>query len=305
MASRPVPTITCVGIAVQDLVFSIPRTLAGGAKNLATSLRTVGGGPAANAAVTIARLGGRARLIVKLGDDAVGDSIVDDLRRNGVEVSGVRRLRGVPSPLSSVAVDPGGERTIVNHTDRRLNDGAGAVTIDELDGTAAVLVDLRWPDGARSALAAAAALGIPSVVDFDLTGDDPPFDVVQVASHVVFSQPALMKLAATNDVDRALRSVAGSTPAFVAVTLGADGVRWVERDSIRSQPAFAVDVVDTLGAGDVFHGAFALAIASDRSIDDAMRFAAGASALTCTTPGGRAGIPDRAQLESFLESRTR
>ncbi len=303
MASAPRPVITCVGIAVADLVFSLEAPLVPGGKNLAAARRMVGGGPAANAAVTVALLGGVARLVTKLGDDATGDSILEELASFGVETTGTRRVPGVASPLSGVIVEPNGERTIVNHTDARLVDGNDTVTADELRGSAAVVVDVRWLAGAQAAIREAKTLGIPTVVDVDLTVGDVPADIVTAATHLVFARPALQRLAGTSDVDEALRTVARRTDAFVAVTLGGDGVRWVEDDSIGSLPAFDVDVVDTLGAGDVFHGAFALAIVDGRSITQAMRFASAASALKCRTAGGRAGIPRRTDLDQFLESR--
>ncbi len=303
MASTPLPVITCVGIAVADVVFTLDAPIAVHGKNLASASRTVGGGPAANAAVTIARLGGSARLIANLGDDAIGDTIVEELATLGVDTCLTRRVPGVASPLSGVIIEPDGERTIVNHTDPRLVGDTGTVSSDEVRGSSAVVVDLRWLGGAQAAVLAGKTLGIPTIVDVDLTVGEVPTDIVELATHLVFSQPALHRLAGTGDIDRALKTVADRTDAFVAVTLGGDGVRWVEGDAICSLRAFRVEVVDTLGAGDVFHGAFALGLVEGQSIEQAMRFASAASALKCSKPGGRAGIPLRSDLDLFLESR--
>lgn len=299
MTARP-PTVTCVGISVQDTVFSIDRALRPGAKNLASSLCVRGGGPAANAAVAVAALGGNARLVSNLGTDAIGDSIVEDLVRFGVDVAGVRRIDGVPSPQSSVAVDDKGERTILNRTDGRLIDSSRPVTTAEIDQSDAVVVDLRWPDGARSAIDAANALGVPSIVDFDLTTTETPADILGSASHVIFSRPALVTLTGTADIDRALGQVAATSDAFVAVTLGGRGVKWVEDDHTRLLPSLPVAVVDTLGAGDVFHGAFAFGIAVGQSPPDALRFGSAASAMKCSRPGGRDGFPSRADVDALV-----
>jgi sulfofructose kinase len=295
-----IPTVTCVGISVQDVVFRTEHPIEVGGKNLATSVSTHGGGPAANAAVTVASLGGRARLISKLGADTIGGSIVTDLARCGVDISLVRRLDGVSSPLSSVAVDSSGERTIVNHTDSHLIDSTHSVTIGDLEGSDSILVDLRWPDGARSAIAGASALAIPTIVDFDLTTTRNPVDIVASASHVVFSRSALVKLAGTADIDGALSDVATTTGAFVAVTLGGNGVKWIEHDHVRSLSAFPVKVVDTLGAGDVFHGAFAFGIASGRTAEEALRFASATAAIKCSRPSGRGAFPTGAEVEELL-----
>lgn len=298
--SGELPTVTCVGNAVRDVVFRTERPLDVGGKNLATSMSTHLGGPAANAAVTIASLGGLTRLISNLGADSHGDSVVATLESCGVDVSLVRRLDGVSTPLSSVVVDPSGERTIVNHTDTRLIDSTRSVTTDDLEGSDSVLVDLRWPDGARSAIAGANALAIPAVVDVDLTTAGNPVDIIGSASHVIFSRPALSKLAGTADIDDALRDVASTTGAFVAVTLGGDGTKWVEQGHVRSLRAFPVDVVDTLGAGDVFHGAFALGIAAGRPVEDALRFASATSAIKCSRPSGRDAFPTHAEVDELL-----
>jgi sulfofructose kinase len=300
MTARP-PTVTCVGISIQDTVFSVDRALQPGAKNLASSLCVRGGGPAANAAVAIAALGGNARLVSNLGADAIGEAIIEDLVRFGVDVAGVRQLDGVPSPQSSVAVDGTGERTILNHTDDRIIDSSRPVTTAEIDQSDAVVVDLRWPHGARSAIDAANALGVPSIVDFDLTTTETPADILESASHVIFSRPALVTLTGTANIDRALHQVAATSDAFVAVTLGGRGVKWVEDDAIHMLPSLPVAVVDTLGAGDVFHGAFAFGIAVGQSSPQALRFGSAASALKCSRPGGRDGFPSRTEVEALLE----
>ena len=90
------------------------------------------------------------------------------------------------------------------------------------------------------------------------------------------------------------------TDAFLAVTNGPGDVIWREGEDLRHSPAFAVEAVDTLGAGDVFHGAFALALVEGRSLPAAMRFGAAAAGLKCTRLGGSSGAPTRAEVEAFL-----
>jgi sulfofructose kinase len=99
--------------------------------------------------------------------------------------------------------------------------------------------------------------------------------------------------------------MAAVTDAWLAVTAGADGVYWLDGDVLRHDLAFDVRVVDTLGAGDVFHGALALSLGRGQSPDDAVRFASAAAALKCTRPGGRVGIPDADALTTFLSTQGR
>ena len=111
------PTVLCVGHAVQDFVFTVPSLPQRGEKYRATGFTSVGGGPAATAAVAIAKLGGRALLAARVGADAAADMIVAELRRYAVDCSHVRRFDGCASSTSAVIVDARGERMIVNHLD--------------------------------------------------------------------------------------------------------------------------------------------------------------------------------------------
>lgn len=299
-------TVTCLGSAVQDLLFDLDSSVDIGHKNFASSLHVGGGGPAANAAVTVATLGGSARLVARLGTDSVGDAIIAGLERCDVEISRVRRIPGTPSPVSTVIVDDRGERTIVNHTDPRLVGGPNTITRQDIINSQALLVDLRWPEGAFAAIRHANDLEIPSVVDFDLTTPDSRNDakarngIVGSATHLIFSQPALVRLTGTADTASALESMAETTEAFVGVTLGQDGFQWLDAGIVKAFAGFDVDAVNTLGAGDVFHGAFVLGLAEGRSVDDIIRWSSAAAALKCTRLGGIESFPTRDDVASFL-----
>jgi sulfofructose kinase len=123
---------------------------------------------------------------------------------------------------------------------------------------------------------------------------------VKTASHVIFSEPALLRFAQQSDIDRALRTVATATDAFVGVTLGGEGFRWMDHDVVRMFPGYDVEVVNTLGAGDIFHGAFALGVAEGRTIVDIVQWSSAAAALKCMGNGTRDDIPTRDAIETFL-----
>lgn len=290
-----------MGLAVQDLVFGLDSSVDLGQKNFATSLHVAGGGPAAGAAVAVAALGGSSRLVAQLGSDVVGDSIIADLEELDVDASRVRRVPGAHSPVSTVIVDDRGERTIVNHTDALLVGGSGAVTEQDIIGSQALLVDLRWPGGAVAAIHHANALGIPSVVDLDLTTAGDHSDIIASGTHLIFSQPGLLRLTGNTNIADALGSVANATDAFVGVTLGRHGFKWMEAEIIRAHPAYEVDTVNTLGAGDVFHGAFALGLAEGRSLVDTIRRSSAAAALKCTRRGATKGFPTSDDVASLMK----
>ena len=153
-----------------------------------------------------------------------------------------------------------------------------------------LLVDNRFPDFVLPICRAAAARGIPVVLDVDkATRPDDP--LLATASHLIFSSEALAATTGTADLGAALLAIAGGGRAFAAVTNGPGDVLWVEDGALRRLPVFVVEAVDTLGAGDSFHGGFALALAEGRDEVAAMRFGAAAAALKCTRFGGISGTP--------------
>jgi sulfofructose kinase len=296
-----VAIVLCVGHAVQDFVFSVAALPSRGEKYRAHAFDSVGGGPAATAAVAIAKLGGIARLAARLGDDAVADVVVAELERYGVDCALLRRHAGRTTSLSAVMLDPAGERMIVNYLDPELPRAADWVPDPAALGVGAVLGDVRWPEGSARALALAKAAGIPAVLDADRPV---PRDGVLLtsASHVAFSAEGLCEYAGDEDPVRALRTVGSKLDAWCCVTAGAEGVHVWSRGELTHHPSFRVPVVDTLGAGDVWHGAFALALAEGRDEVAAVRFAQAAAAIKVQRRGGRAGAPTRDEAERLLVS---
>jgi sulfofructose kinase len=297
------PRIICAGLAVMDQIFTVERLPDAPRKHFATSFHEIGGGPAANAAVAVARLGGEARLWSRVGDDLVGDRIVRELEQEGVTVAGIQRIPGARSGCSAILVDTGGERMIVNFRGDRMDPDPGWLPLSEIHGAGAVLGDLRWPEGSARALAEARRLGIPALLDADAAPKREGAEALAVADHILFSSQGLAEFTGLAGIEDALRLAASRTGAWVGVSAGQDGVYWMEGEQLRHQPSFAVDVVDTLGAGDVLHGAFALAIAGGDRVDRALRFACGAAAIKCTRPGGRTGAPSADEVATFLEER--
>ena len=286
-----------------DQIYRVQRLPEAPRKHFATDFREVGGGPAANAAVAIARLGGDARLWSRVGDDAVGDRIVRELEEEGVAVSGVRRVPGARSGCSAILVDARGERMIVNFRGDRMDPDPSWLPLSEIRGAGAVLGDLRWPEGSARALAEARRLGIPALLDADAAAAREGKEALAAANHILFSSQGLLEFTGRSEIEPALRLAASRTGAWVGVSAGQAGVHWLEGERLRQLPAFAVDVVDTLGAGDLLHGAFALSLARGNGVEEALRFASAAAAIKCTRPGGRAGAPNPDEVAKFLAER--
>jgi sugar/nucleoside kinase (ribokinase family) len=305
MASSPDPgkLIACAGMAVIDHVYRVDEFPRPGSKTRATDFMPILGGCAANAAVAIHRLGGRARVIAPLGGpagrDLTGDAILEQLTHEQVDVSDAVRVDGATSSLSSIFVDRGGERLIVNYRHPALDSARPPDPERAVAHADAVLVDNRFPEFVLPIARAAAVAGRIVVLD----GDKPTRltdELLVTATHIVFSADGLRATAGTENLADALRLVAKRTDAFVAVTDGPNDMLWLAEGSLHRLPAFRVTAVDTLAAGDVFHGAFALALAEGRDLREAMRFAAATAALKCTRFGGGSGAPDRDEVHKFL-----
>ncbi|WP_112323112.1 PfkB family carbohydrate kinase [Oceanibium sediminis] len=282
------------GSAVIDMVFDVPAFPDSAEKYQATDARIVGGGCAGNAAVAIARLGGQAVLAARAGQDLIGDMTRADLTREGVDAALWETSANGRSAFSSILVDPSGERQIVAFRGaglpRRL--GRPLVRAD------AVLTDTRWPEAAAQVLCHARELGVPGVLDGEAPVDP---ELLALATHVAFSAQGLRDFAGTDDKVAALKRVAPQTDAWVCVTDGPNGVTWLENGTVCHAAAPEITPVDTLGAGDVWHGAFTLALAEGTPLPEAVIFATAAATLKCLTPGGRSGAPDRVATLEFIE----
>jgi sulfofructose kinase len=295
-----VPTVLCVGIAALDQVFRVDAMPSRPEKYRSHDLRVTGGGTAANAAVAAARLGATVIFYGVLGDDRVGDEIVAGLVGERVECR-IRRVAGRRSPLSAILVDDGGERLIVSYADPDLPWSTDHLPNALPPGVDAVLGDTRWQPASAHFFGLARAAGIPAVLDADRAPKQVP-KLMDLATHVAFSQQGARDLTGVDDPLSALRTIGMRPSTWVAVTNGPHGVFYWRAGEVVRYGAFPVRAVDTLGAGDTWHGAFAVALAEGSMEEQAIEFASAAAALKCTRFGGRDGAPRRKEVEDFLSS---
>ena len=298
--------VICIGHSALDRVFTVDAWPQASAKVRANSLVEVGGGMAANAAVAVARLGGEAHFWGPVGADSVAGVMRAQLQAAGVDVRGLRRFAGLQSSTSAILIDARGERLIVSYRGTALEAPADWLPLDQIGSAGALLADVRWPQGSIAALRAARRAGIPTVIDADTADAATLQSLSGEAEYAVFSEPGLECFAGGGDIEGGLRRALALGAHLAAVTQGERGVSWIEAgqpEGLRHLPAFAVPVVDTLAAGDVFHGAFALELARGTAPEDGLRFAAAAAAIKCTRPGGRNGSPSREEVEGLLRQR--
>lgn len=300
------PLILCAGIIVLDEVFQVEEFPHADGKVEAKGFFVVNGGCAANAAVAIARLGGRAALAGPLGgpagEDENGDRVLKALVRENIDCTFCQRVDGLATALSAIFMNARGDRTIVTYRDEKIAATTPADPAAAVAKADAVLADNRYPAFVQPICEAARARGIPVVLDGDkpTIEDDPLF---RIATHVIFSSECLRETTGIADLGAGLERIARRTDAFLAVSNGPGDIVYLDGGVLRRLPVFKVDAVDTLGAGDAFHGGIALALAEGRGVVEAMRFGAAAAGIKCTRLGGSAGSPTRSEVDALLADR--
>ncbi|OPH84298.1 sugar kinase [Nitrobacter vulgaris] len=298
------PRILCIGMPVRDLTFHVQGLPKRGLKIGAERFEEIAGGNAFNAAVAISRLDGGVAFCGPMGDAGETSSryIFDKAAELGIAMQDIVHMPGLVTPISTVMIDPGGERTIITFRDPEL----WKVRLPEADRMLsdcdAILAESRCAAFCTGLCAEARRRGIPVVIDVD-SAMSMREGLLTASSHLIFSSEALQATADIADDAAALQKLAKVTPSFLAGTRGSQGTVWLDPNGggLRQTAAFPVHTVDTLGAGDVFHGAFTLAMTENQDLEDALRFASAAAAIKCTRFGGAFACPQRAEVEAFLE----
>ena len=301
-AKKLPPRILCIGMPVRDLTFRVQGLPARGSKENASHFDEICGGNALNGAIGIVRLGGRASICGPMGDagETTSRFIFDKMAEEGIETRHLVHMPGLVTPISNIMIDPSGERTIVTFRDPELWRVRLPNADTLLEDCDAILTEGRCAAFCTDLCAEARRRGIPVIVDVD-HAISLREGLLTASSHLVFSSEPLQETADVTDDGEALKKIARLTPSFLAGTRGAQGTIWLdENHDLQQTPAFPVHTVDTLGAGDVFHGAFALAITENQDLRSALRFASAAAALKCTRFGGAFAAPQRLEVERLL-----
>ena len=294
--------IICIGHAALDRIYRIEAFLPQPTKVRALEHIEVGGGMAANAAVAIARLGGMSELWSRIGDDNAGQVIRAGLKAEHVDARYVQAFEGARSSTAAIIVDDRGERLIVGQRDASMPSGTSWLPLERVRRANVVLGDVRWLEGVRTVFGQARKDNVPTVLDADLGAREALTSLLQLTDYAIFSAPALREFAAASTDPERLEQVLALGPRHAGVTLGRAGYAWRERESGGHLPAFSVSATDTTGAGDAFHGAFALMLAEGHPTAECARLAAAVAAIKCTRLGSRAGLPSRAELAAFATS---
>jgi len=265
------------------------------------------GGLAATALVAAARLGSKCAYAGTLGNDDLSQFVIDSMIREGIDVSHVRREADARPIHSTVIVDEGRQtRTI-------LYDLRGARGAEEdwpepqiIRATRVVAIDHFGTEGMIRAATIAREASIPVVADFESVSMPRFPELLELVDHLLISREFGEKLTAEKHPSSAAVKLWTRARRAVVITCGGEGSWFLgpeANDRPQHQPAFRVNVVDTTGCGDVFHGAYASALLRGQDLKDCVRFASAAAALKATRPGGQAGCPTISEVENFMKER--
>jgi sulfofructose kinase len=281
--------VLCVGHASYDLIFSVSRHPDADEKIVADSLLSCGGGPAANAAVCVTRLGLTAAFAGYLGRDLYGDQHFQEFTNEGIDTRLI--MRGAsPTPLSTILVKPDGQRCLINYKGDTQALPANALNINHIPAKV-VLFDGHEPFISLPLAKQARQAQIPTVLDAGSVHDG-TLALMSRVDYLVCSEKFADQYAGNEH--KALNRLAKLAP-VVVITLGERGLIWQRGNEQGALPAYPVTAVDTTGAGDAFHGAFAAALAANMDWPLLLRYASAAGALCCTKMGARLGLPERTE----------
>jgi sulfofructose kinase len=298
--------LLCVGALTQDTIFRLERLPDGPGKFLPLEAVQIAAGMASSAAASAARQGGTVSLWASIGDDPTGQDLLAELRSESVDCCLVRQVTDGRSAISTIFVDAQGERIIVPFYHPVTQADPEGLPCPDFSAFDAVLVDVRWPGAARLALMEAQRCGIPAILDADVGPKRVLEDLSRLATHIVASLPAAEILCGTGVGQKeAVTTLHQRFGGVIAVTDGAAGTSFCESEDgrVRHVPAPKIVPVDTLAAGDVFHGSFALGLAQGLDLEPAIAWASAAAAIKCQRFGGRLGAPTRAEILDFLAQR--
>ena len=303
MSTFDVLGLGCVAI---DEILYVPSYPAPDTKMQVRRRERQCGGLTATALVAAARLGSRCAFAGVLGEDELSRLVLSRFGEEGVDARHVRR-RAEARPIHSIIlVDEAQQtRTILFDPERAFGAEPDWPHEEVIRSSRVLFVDHYGIDGMIRAARVARGADIPVVADLENDQHARFAELVALVDHLIVSQEFAAKRTGQADPAAAARRLWAPGRQAVAVTCGAEGCWYVGREdpaSPRHLPAFHVEVLDTTGCGDVFHGAYASALARGLDLPQRIRFAAAAAALKATRRGGQAGIPTRAAVEAFLAS---
>ena len=295
----PVVDVVGVGLNATDTLIHLEKYPARGAKAEYRSTTVLPGGQVASTVVACAQWGLRTRYVGKLGEDAAARLHHSEFARAGVETH-ILTVPGGASAQSLIFVDATGERTVLNRRDDAL-----LMHPEEIEREWVVKAHALHVDGWDTAAATVAAgwareAGVPTIADLDETYPGVE-ELIEKIDYLIVSRDFPARLTGEGNLERALRRMQTEYGCrLTAATLGEQGVLAWDGRRFQYAAAYSVPVVDTTGAGDIFHAGFIYGLLQGWALDRQLDFACAAAALNCTGAGARGGIQPVEAIEELM-----
>ncbi|MDQ6982307.1 MAG: PfkB family carbohydrate kinase [Mariprofundus sp.] len=287
--------VLCIGHASYDITMAASHHPEANEKILADAMQLNGGGPAANASVCVARLGGKAGFCGYLSNDLFGTAHCHEFETEGVDTSLIVRGNH-PSPLSQILAKPDGARSVVNFKADTPWLNADAVKISQTPKV--ILFDGHEPLISMRLCQWAETNSIPTVLDAGSLHQGTR-NLAGAVDYLVASEQFARQFSGSDDMHAAMKMME-ETSSCVVITMGEKGLIWSKGGDTGGMDAFTVDVIDSTGSGDAFHGAFAYGLSLGMNWQALLRYASAAAALTCTKLGAQIALPDTSQVYRLL-----
>jgi ribokinase len=294
--------ILVIGSLNYDLVISADHLPVPGETIIGGNLKTYPGGKGANQAVAAARMGGKVSMIGHIGKDGYGDALITTLQNDGIDSQWISQDGEEATGVAMITVDKAGLNTIVVASGANLHVTPQQVHLSEaaFSNAEIVLMQLEIPlDAVQEGIRIARSKGKMIILN-PAPALKLPEDLFHSVDYLIPNQTELMMLSGQKDVESGIEYLLKLGVETVVVTLGGDGVLLAKKGFQKRFPAYKVDAVDTVAAGDAFVGAFAVALSEGKHVDSAILMANAVAAISVTRLGAQPSLPTRAEVEAFI-----
>ena len=293
-----------IGACVLDTIIEMGEYPKEDIKIRANNVFSSGGGPASNALVCISKLGVHAEYLGLLSNDENGKRLINEFKEYGVETKNIKLVDNTQAFTSFIILSKKeGTRTCI------FDKGNVPDDPDLLNYSSIKDADILHLDGNYISIAERAikeAKKHKKLISLDAGSPYPGIDkLLPYVDILIPSEDFALRFTKKNTIQEAMRELDHRYhPKVLIVTQGSRGGMFLENDKVNKYYAFDVECVDSNGAGDTFHGAFLVAYLEGKSVRDAVTFASATSAIKCTQAGVRKALPNKAEVESFLKTRS-
>ncbi|HYE10317.1 MAG TPA: ribokinase [Patescibacteria group bacterium] len=299
--------ITVVGSLNMDLVTYTGRMPVIGETIIGKSFKQIPGGKGANQADAIAKLGAKVRMIGCVGSDDMGNTLLESLNNDGVDITRIKKVEGISTGIASITVDSAANNCIivVSGANNMLSADDIRTSYDALQNSDVVVAQLEVPiETVKYVLSTAKQLGKLTILNpapaVELDKDFLANVDILVPNDTELQLISGIQVNNESDMENAAQVLMNKGVRELIVTLGDKGCVHINKLGMKAYPAYKVNAVDTTAAGDSFIGAVAVAINEGKSLEEAIHFATAVGAITVTKEGAQSSLPLRGEVETFI-----